>query len=74
GGVGEYWIFDPRRKAALFYRLDQHGVYTSQITDEAGNYHSPRLPKFKVNVPVLWEDELPNFFAIASTIQGMLKS
>ncbi len=74
GGVGEYWIFDPRRKAALFYRMDENGVYISHLTDENGEYRSPRLPKFKINVSVLWEDELPNFFAIASAIQEMLKS
>jgi Uma2 family endonuclease len=73
GGVGEYWIFDPLRKEALFYRLNADGVYEPYYPDEDGNYRTPKLPGFVLHVPTLWSSPLPSTIAIADTVKAMLK-
>ena len=73
GGVGEYWLFDPRRLEALFYRLNADGLYEPQRPDENGNYRTPLLPNFVLHVPALWQDPLPDFDAIGKAVQEMLK-
>lgn len=73
GGVGEYWIFDPLRREALFYKLNVDGMYSPQTVDANGNYQTPLLPGLLVHVPTLWIDPLPNFFAIGQAVQTMLK-
>lgn len=74
GGVGEYWLFDPQRRAAYFYRQQDAGGYLSISPDADGNYQTPRLPKFVLNVPTLWQDELPNVVQIMETVRGMLEA
>ncbi|MDQ3665490.1 MAG: Uma2 family endonuclease [Acidobacteriota bacterium] len=43
GVVGEYWLIDPLRQLAEFYRLDD-GVYRLAPVDEDGIYRSAILP------------------------------
>ena len=71
GGVREYWIIDPMRNEALFYRLNDEGVYIPQKPEE-GLYCTPLLPQFKLHVATLWEEELPNPLAVVSAVQAML--
>lgn len=71
GGVREYWILDPQRKSALFYRLNNDGLYSLQAT--SGQYHTPLLPDFVLHVPTLWADPLPDYFAIADAVRAMVK-
>jgi Uma2 family endonuclease len=73
GGVGEYWIFDHRRKEALFYRLNEEGVYIPQYADDDGNYRTPILPGFALHVPTLWQSPLPDLFSVADAVKAMLK-
>ena len=73
GGVGEYWLFDPRRFEALFYRLNADGLYEPQRPDKDGNYQTPILPNFMLHVPTLWQDPLPDFVIIGKAVQDMLK-
>ncbi|MFN8448945.1 MAG: Uma2 family endonuclease [Anaerolineae bacterium] len=73
GGVGEYWLFDPQRRAAYFYRQQETGGYLSVSPDADGDYRTPRLPKFALHVPTLWQDELPNVIQITESVRGMLK-
>jgi Uma2 family endonuclease len=61
-GVLEYWVIDPRprRKRALFYRLDEQGQYQSIPVGADGIYRSLSLPGFWFNVNWLWQKELPD--------------
>jgi hypothetical protein len=48
-------------------------LYASVPLDADGYYETPLLPRFKLHVATLWQDELPNFFEIVQTVQEMLK-
>ena len=52
-GVEEYWIVDPIRRSAEFYRLAE-GVYRSVLPDAEGHAHSSVLPGFWIRVEWLW--------------------
>jgi Uma2 family endonuclease len=71
-GVGEYWIWDPLRSEASFYRLNKSGVYTRQSEDADGNYRTPLLPGLAVHVPTLWSEKRPGPGAISRAVQAML--
>jgi Uma2 family endonuclease len=73
GGVGEYWIFDPIHKETLFYRLNAEGVYVPQYADVDGNYQTPILPDLMLHVPTLWQEQLPDLYAVAQAVQAMVK-
>jgi Uma2 family endonuclease len=70
GGVTEYWIIDPLRKEALFYRLDDKVYKPQPIQDDI--YETPQLPKLQLHVPTLWEDELPDMRDILQAVEKML--
>lgn len=53
-GVEEYWIVDPGRRHAVFYRLDE-GVYRPVPPDAEGRAHSSAVPGFFVRVDWLWK-------------------
>ena len=72
GSVGEYWIVDPIREECHFYRLTDKMLYKQQVVDDDGNYSPPSLPQFKLHVPTLWQDELPDFYAVAVAIKAMV--
>lgn len=71
GGVPEYWIIDPIRNEARFYRLSDEGVYLPQSLSEEGKYSSPQLPQFNLDVAILWQETLPDFYEIASNVREM---
>jgi Uma2 family endonuclease len=73
GGVQEYWLLDPIRQRAVFNRLNVNKFYDSISLDPDYNYQTPVLPGLKLHVPTLWEDHLPDFFAIAELVKSMLK-
>lgn len=73
GGVPEYWIIDPIAREALFYRLNDQGEYVAARLDEDDNFHSTALANFVLNVPSLWQDSLPDFFAIGEAVKAMLR-
>ena len=52
-GVEEYWIVDPDRRSAEFYRLHE-GVYRPVLPDGEGKVHSSALPGFFIRVEWLW--------------------
>ncbi|HIE12604.1 MAG TPA: Uma2 family endonuclease [Desulfotomaculum sp.] len=59
-GVREYWLIDPDRRQAEFYRLGQGGRYRSIPLDERGVYVSAVLPGLWLKVDWLWEGPLPS--------------
>ena len=71
-GVREYWIIDPLRQRCDFNRRNEAGIYIEMEPDETGHYHTPLLPKLALHVPTLWQDTLPDFFAIGQAIQQMM--
>lgn len=53
-GVSEYWLLDPKRKVAEFYRLDGDGRFRS-VDAADGVFRSEALPGFWLKVSWLWE-------------------
>lgn len=58
GGVGEYWLIDPVRQLAEFYRLEG-GVYRLAPVGEEGIYRSAVLSGLWLRVEWLWQEPLP---------------
>lgn len=52
-GIEEYWIVDPERRRAEFYRL-REGAYEPVLPDAEGKLYSSALPGFFVRVEWLW--------------------
>ena len=59
-GVREYWIVDPDLQRADFYVLAEDGRYERRRPDAEGWYTSVVLPGFRLYVPWLWQEPLPN--------------
>jgi Uma2 family endonuclease len=68
-GVREYWIVDHVRRRTYFYRLDDEGHFILHLEDADGVYITPLLPKFKLHVPTLWQETLPDYFAIGDLVK-----
>lgn len=64
GGVREYWLLDPERREADFYRLDERGRYRLAEPDREGWYQSLTLSGFSLRVEWLWEVPLPKVLEI----------
>ena len=59
GGVREYWLIDPEREEADFYRLDERSRYRLNEPDREGIYRSHVVPGFWLKVDWLWQEPLP---------------
>jgi Uma2 family endonuclease len=70
GGVGEYWIIDPRpgKQRADFYVLDAHGSYQPIPLAPDGIYRSTVLPHFWLNVEWFWADDANPLAALAQIV------
>jgi len=55
GGVPEYWLLDPVRRWAEFYRLGTEGRYEVAFAGREGVYTSVSLPGFELRVEWLWQ-------------------
>lgn len=69
-GVQEYWLIDPIRRNAFFYRLGDNGLYSQIVLVDEVYYITPRLPRFRLNVTILWQDVLPNVVQIVTRVQA----
>ena len=58
-GIPEYWLIDPDRRRAEFYRLDAQGMYRLIEPDAQGIYHSAVVDGFWLRVEWLWQEPLP---------------
>lgn len=58
-GVSEYWLIDPIREQAEFYRLGKDNFYHLVLPDDEGIYHSEVVEGFWLRVSWLWQDPLP---------------
>ena len=59
GGVKEYWLIDPLRKKAEFYRLDPEGYYRPMEVHPDGRFQSVVLSGFWIKVDWIWQRPLP---------------
>jgi Uma2 family endonuclease len=73
GGVPEYWIVDPDSQQVDVYHLNEKGKY-QHIGTEKGMIISRVLKGFRLFVPIIWEEELPDGELLLKTIQEMLKN
>lgn len=63
-GVREYWLLDPARKQAEFYRLGTDGIYASATIANDGIFHSDVIEGLWLKVDWLWEDPLPTLMSV----------
>lgn len=70
-GVREYWLLDPERKEADFYRLDERGRYRLIELQEQGSYRSEVLSGFWLKPDWLWQEPLPSPIKILTQIAGV---
>jgi Uma2 family endonuclease len=61
--IPEYWLLDPERKQAEFYRLDENGIYQPALPAE-GVYESRALPGLELQVSWLWQEPLPKLLSV----------
>lgn len=59
GGVREYWILDPERKEAEFYRRGAEGKYRQAAVGGDNLYQSEVLRGLWINIDWLWQRPLP---------------
>lgn len=71
-GVKEYWLVDPTRETALFYRLNEEDIYKLVAPDAKGAYQTPLLPGLELYIPTLWQKELPDVIVILETVRATL--
>jgi len=58
-GIPEYWLIDPMRNQAEFYRIGADGFYHLVPLDAEGKYHSEAIQDFWFKVSWLWQEPLP---------------
>ncbi|HZI20156.1 MAG TPA: Uma2 family endonuclease [Pyrinomonadaceae bacterium] len=63
GGVKEYWLIDPIRQLAEFYRLD-NAVYRLVPVDNGGIYRSVVIAGVWLRADWLWQEPLPPLMSI----------
>ncbi|MCE7937155.1 hypothetical protein DCC79_02665 [bacterium] len=59
GGVAEYWLIDPLRRWADFYRLEGDR-YAAIFAGSEGEFQSRVLPGFRLRVEWLWRRPKPS--------------
>jgi len=58
-GVSEYWLIDPIRQEAQFYRRGADNHYHAVLLDNDGIFHSEVIAGFWLRVSWLWQEPLP---------------
>lgn len=58
-GVREYWLIDPDRQQAEFYRLTEAGRYHLVFPGDEGIFRSEVLSGFWLRIDSLWQEPLP---------------
>jgi Uma2 family endonuclease len=70
GGVPEYWLIDPLRKRAEFYRPGELGLYEPIFSGREGVFHSEAVPGFWLRVEWLWQEPLPKMDDVLLEVGG----
>lgn len=63
-GVREYWLIDPARKQAEFYRLGSNRIYSAVTLGDDGIFHSRMIEGLWLKVDWLWQDPLPTLMSV----------
>jgi Uma2 family endonuclease len=63
-GIREYWLIDPIRKQAEFYRLGSDGIYFAVTIGDDGIFHSDVIADLWLKVDWLWQDPLPTLMSV----------
>jgi len=63
-GVLEYWLIDPIRRQAEFYRRGADNHYHLVLPDEEDIYHSEVVEGFWLRVSWLWQEPLPHVLEV----------
>lgn len=64
GGVREYWLLDPLRKQAEFYRRGKDGFYRVVPISDDGIFRSAVLKGLWLKVAWLWQTPLPQVIPV----------
>ena len=64
GGVREYWLIDPTRRQAEFYRLGDDQIYRLVTIGEDGIFQSNALEGLRLRVEWLWQEPLPSLLSV----------
>lgn len=70
-GVREYWLIDPDRQQAEFYRLSEAGRYQLVFPTADDIFNSAVLANFWLKTDWLWQEPLPKILAVAQEL-GLL--
>jgi|SRR5579884_1491899 len=70
GGVREYWLIDPERQEAIFYRRNAQGTYEPGPIREDGIYESAVLPGLRLRVSWLWQHPLPTLRSALAELES----
>ena len=63
-GVREYWLIDPVRRQAEFYRLGDDGIYQLVPVGADGIFRSAVLDGLQLQVDWLWQEPLPTLLTV----------
>jgi Uma2 family endonuclease len=63
-GIPEYWLIDPDREQAEFYRLGDESRYQLVLGGRAGLYTSQVLSGLRLRVEWLWQEPLPRIMDV----------
>ncbi len=67
-GIQEYWLIDPIRQQAEFYRLGQDGYYRPVPTPE-GIFRSAVVAGYWLRVADLWREPLPKIMDVMQELE-----
>ncbi len=68
-GVREYWLIDPDRQQAEFYRLTEAGRYHLIFPGDEGIFRSEVLSGFWLKTDWLWQEHLPKVLDTARELR-----
>jgi Uma2 family endonuclease len=69
-GIPEYWVLDPKRRQAEFYRLEGER-YRAAAPEADGRYHSTQVEGFFVRPEWFWQAPPPRLLAVLGEL-GLL--
>lgn len=69
-GVREYWVVDPLKRQAAFYRLAESGRYEA-VPLEEGVFRSEAIPGFWLRLEWLWPESRPRVLDVLRELGGV---
>ena len=68
-GISEYWLIDPIREQAEFYRIGKDRLYHLVPISNDGIYRSEVIPGFWLNINWLWKEPLPRISVVIKELE-----